>query len=216
MLDQPVPNPLAKNPNVHTHKVFASVGLILIGVIVILGILAFIYRDQVADMFDTKTAEENTTTTKVSTTSAKPATSSATNDETKGWKIYTSTTFKYTIKYPPDWTEKVSSQETGVAGYILEQVNLNRLESEDANNGKPNVRVYGNFEGTLSSKGCVETIVTCKDFKIDGVKGVQATFISDKDLIDYNFLDTKKILIVTHNGGQKEVVDKVISTIKFQ
>lgn len=34
MLDRNVPNPLAKNPNIYTHKVFATVGLILIGVIV--------------------------------------------------------------------------------------------------------------------------------------------------------------------------------------
>ncbi|MDP2671495.1 MAG: hypothetical protein Q8P13_03515 [bacterium] len=34
MLDNNVPNPFAKNPNFYTHKVFAAVGLILIGTII--------------------------------------------------------------------------------------------------------------------------------------------------------------------------------------
>ena len=34
MLDRNVPNPLAKNPNIYTHKVFAAVGIILIVTIV--------------------------------------------------------------------------------------------------------------------------------------------------------------------------------------
>src|SRR3990172_5696775 len=43
MLDQPVPNPLAKNPNIYTHKVFATIGLILVGVIVVVaGIWYFV------------------------------------------------------------------------------------------------------------------------------------------------------------------------------
>ncbi len=59
-LDKNVPNPLAKNPNVHTHKVFASVGLVLIGVIIILSILGYFYRDQVADFFNENTGTANT------------------------------------------------------------------------------------------------------------------------------------------------------------
>lgn len=103
VLDKSVPNPLAKNPNVHTHKVFASVGLILIGVIAILGALAFIYRDQVANLFDTKTAEENTTATKVSTSSAKQATDSAKKVDTQDWITYTNTELGFSHLYPDNW-----------------------------------------------------------------------------------------------------------------
>lgn len=97
MLDQPVPNPLAKNPNVHTHKVFASVGLILIGVIVILGVLGFIYRDMVADIYEDLTGSATTTE------STKVSTSSASKSETEDWKSYTNSTVGYTIKYPSNW-----------------------------------------------------------------------------------------------------------------
>lgn len=101
VLDKNVPNPLAKNPNVHTHKVFASVGLILIGVIVILSVLAYMYRDQVMDIYDDLVGTADTyETTKVSTSSATPSTTSETKtetkDETADWKTFTSKTDSFT------------------------------------------------------------------------------------------------------------------------
>jgi hypothetical protein len=69
MLDQPVPNPLAKNPNFHTHKVFAAIDLILIGVIVILIGATYIFGFNVADLFTSSSVEE---TTKVLTSSSNP------------------------------------------------------------------------------------------------------------------------------------------------
>ena len=98
MLDQPVPNPLAKNPNVYTHKVFAAVGLILIGTIIaVAGVWWYVENQTGAE------TANKTTTTKVSTSSAKKTTASAEKEETADWKIYTSTKFNYSLKYPTEW-----------------------------------------------------------------------------------------------------------------
>lgn len=100
VLDKNVPNPLAKNPNFFTHKVFASVGIILLGTIIILAIVAYFYRDQVADFLNASkdsSAKSVTVTTKVSTSSAKKATSSALP---AGWKTYTNTKLGFSIDYP--------------------------------------------------------------------------------------------------------------------
>ncbi len=102
MLDQPVPNPVAKNPNIYTHKVFASIGLILIGTIIgVAGVWWYM-----GNQTDSSSDEANTTTTKVSTTSAK-------TDETADWKTYTSSGSIYSIKYPSGWlyTDKPTNSQ---------------------------------------------------------------------------------------------------------
>lgn len=104
VLDKNVPNPLAKNPNIHTHKVFASVGLILIGVIVILGLLAFMYRDQVQDIYDYLVGSSTTTE------STKVSTSSATNKS--GATVYK--TNIYSFNYLDSWKIETDSASGGV------------------------------------------------------------------------------------------------------
>lgn len=76
MLDQNVPNPLAKNPNVYTHKVFAAVGLVLIGTIIAVAGIWYYLENQSG----TNSTADETTTTKVSTDSAKKSTESAEKD----------------------------------------------------------------------------------------------------------------------------------------
>lgn len=84
ILDKNIPNPVAKNPNFFTHKVVAAIGLVLIGAILILFGLMFVFHVNLADLFNTIPATENT---KVSTPSAKVSTKSAeanqTNSQTK-------------------------------------------------------------------------------------------------------------------------------------
>ncbi len=92
MLNQPVPNPLAKNPNFYTHKVFASIGLVLIGAVAILFGAAIIFRVNLTDLLGNTATNEN----KVATSSAKP-------NPTANWKTYTSQTANFSIKYPSDW-----------------------------------------------------------------------------------------------------------------
>ncbi len=105
MLDQPVPNPLAKNPNVHTHKVFAAVGLILIGVIIAVAGIWYYVENQTRTNNTADTAVDETTTTKVSTSSTKAETKTEEKtDKTADWKTYTNSTYGFSIKYPTDWS----------------------------------------------------------------------------------------------------------------
>ncbi len=97
MLDQSVPNPLAKNPNFYTHKVFAAIGLILIGTVVaVAGVWYYMESNSKG------TAEEDNSV-KVSTSSAKPATTSATKDITAEWKTFSHPVIGFSIKYPETW-----------------------------------------------------------------------------------------------------------------
>jgi hypothetical protein len=95
MLESPVPNPVASNPNIHTHKVFATVGLILIGAIIgIAGVWWYVQNQA-----ETVSEDSETTSTKVSTSSAKASSSSGTDN----WSYYSSEKYKYSYKYPDNW-----------------------------------------------------------------------------------------------------------------
>lgn len=84
------------------HKVFSSIGIILI-VMTIIGAGIWYF---VAGRYGENIADEGSTT-KISTSSAKQATKSATKsaqkDETKDWKTYTNSQVKFSIKYTPAW-----------------------------------------------------------------------------------------------------------------
>lgn len=132
VLDKNVPNPLAKNPNVHTHKVFASVGLILIGVIVILTILGYFYRDQVTDFFKEDSGSKIVETTKISTSSATAETSAFVVP--KDWKTYNASN-GMSFKYPPNWTiNKVDKTSSSLSYVVVKSPNgflLNFVDSEE-------------------------------------------------------------------------------------
>lgn len=126
MLDKNVPNPLAKNPNIYTHKVFASIGIILI--VTILAAAGVWYY--VENQSGTKDTTEQVTETKVATSSAKTETkteekrnetTSSKKDETAAWKTYSSKEMGYSIKYPD--TLKVlgdSLNDSSVNGFYSE------------------------------------------------------------------------------------------------
>lgn len=123
MLDQPVPNPVAKNPNIHTHKVFASVGLILIGTIIAVAGIWWYVDNQSGD----NTAEESTITTKISTSSASKTTETESKDETAEWKTYTNSTYMFSFKYPTDWEvieQPISNSNSTVAYFGIRPTNL--------------------------------------------------------------------------------------------
>lgn len=92
MLDQNVPNPLAKNPNFHTHKVFAAIGIILIVAIVIVGGIWYFVQSALD-----KVIPDEFVTNKVSTSSAKISTTSAVPAD---WNVYENTKYSYSLKYP--------------------------------------------------------------------------------------------------------------------
>lgn len=86
ILDKNVPNPLAKNSKVHTHKVFASVGLILIGVILaVAGVWWYVGNQSL-----TKSVGDEVTTNKISTKSTEKSVDKQSTES----KTSTSTTNK--------------------------------------------------------------------------------------------------------------------------
>ncbi len=142
VLDKNVPNPLAKNPNVHTHKVFATVGLILIGLIIS---LAFVVVG-IWGYFNPNITPEPESTVKVSTSSAKKSTDSA---EKTDLTTYKSETFKYSIDYPKTYTIKTNygnydDDKTKPHG----EVRLNAQETGTKFiQGKNGIIIYETFEG---------------------------------------------------------------------
>jgi hypothetical protein len=97
-----------KNSKFNLHKVFASVGLVMIGIILALAVIAYIYRGPFGDFLaGVLSGSGDSDVTKVATPSAKTATNSA---ETKDWKTYefTYSDKKYSFQYPKDWSVKVN------------------------------------------------------------------------------------------------------------
>lgn len=198
MLDQPVPNPVAKNPNIYTHKVFASVGLILIGTIVAIAGIWWYTQNQA-------NSEPEDTSVKVSTTSAKPSTSSATKDETADWLIYNDG--KYSVKYPAGWVASLS--------------NLTKPSSILVVNDSQVVQIrFGNDLITGPNVG-PGTNANSLGEKIILVDGVKLNFVEQtrKDNGKWYFASFKTPLYVEAyspfepDKETKRIVEKIISTI---
>ncbi|HSX57654.1 MAG TPA: hypothetical protein VLE47_00085 [Candidatus Saccharimonadales bacterium] len=208
LLDKNVPNPLAKNPNFFTHKVFAAIGLILIGAIIaIAGIWWYVQSQD-----KSSGVEDTTTTTKVSTTSAKTATISATKDETAGWKTYTSINKVYTFKYPVDFT--LSTDNTG----ILDNSSKSYIFSVDS------------VETTLSVEDWIKAnICTSAELCSERVAGVLSNSLQFDDYAHYQSFETVvkhenklyEISMTSRNAdtavtqGIKSIYLNILSTFKF-
>ncbi len=144
MLDQNVPNPLAKNPNFHTHKVFAAIGIILIVVIIIFGIFAYVFRGQIGDFVMGVPQSSNIENPiKTSTSSAKTATSSSEKNETADWETYTSKTFS--VKYPIGWTK--SNDASDLENVVFRNSGMKVTIIIITNGGvSPNTQGYSKWE----------------------------------------------------------------------
>lgn len=101
-MPEPTPQVTPAAPKFNTHKVFAAIGIILI--------VAIIFASGLWYFTEGNSSSDNEgTTVKVSTSSAKPKTSttssnsSSKKDETADWKIFTSTKWSFSVKYPKDW-----------------------------------------------------------------------------------------------------------------
>jgi len=147
-------------------------------------------------------------------TNPKTATTSAKKDETAGWKTFTSTTFKYSIKYPAEWpVSKKSAFLDNAKAIPFESIELNRAENQPLDDTELYIRIYGNFEGGWCESPPEKP--ECKEEKVvlAGVEGRKWTYINSGDGIYY--FESKKIVIFTNLGGQKELIDKVLSTFRF-
>lgn len=116
MLDQPVPNPVANNPNIHTHKVFAAVGLILMGTIISVAGIWWYVQNQSGD----NTVDDSSTKTKVSTSSAEKSADSQTNESnTKDWVSYEIEELGVSFKYPQNWNDATNKEGINKSEYFL-------------------------------------------------------------------------------------------------
>ncbi|HSX57896.1 MAG TPA: hypothetical protein VLE47_01325 [Candidatus Saccharimonadales bacterium] len=231
MLDQPVPNPLAKNPNFFTHKVFAAIGLILIGTIIAAaGIWWYANRSSGS------TETDSSTTVKVTTTSAKPATASATKDETADWKTLTNKTIGYSVKYPSDWlvngtaskpncddnvvflapTQELLGQcASGYGGLV----SFYSYSTKDANAqiAAMNPSDYQDFSKTnvtVSEKTAVRVSgIYIKNNEMTGATG-------QKEIFYFIDLGKDKTLLVSHQQAKEPAdysttFEKIVQTLKF-
>lgn len=236
MLDQPVPNPVAKNPNIYTHKVFASVGLILFGTIVILSVLAYFYRDQVADFFNT--AKDNSAEiTKVSTSSAKTDAENQTSNETTSdqsteWKTFSSSELGFSIKYPPTWVQK----GPGEGGANDKNVNFYSPDYISSNNFgylEDGSFIYVNSGSMYSGVNTIDDWVEDTGYQIsnrqnitvDGIEAAKFDYVNNHgakyDLVV--IIKTSKIteLWVTTSkeesdiNSSQEIFDQMVESFKF-
>lgn len=234
MLDQPVPNPLAKNPNFYTHKVFAAIGIILIVTIAIVAGVWYYVESQGGN----KTPETQNDV-KVSTQTAKTATKSAEKDETADWKTFTSTKWGFKVKYPKDWaiandTETgatlVSVAELGgdtpqirigfsfaeIAGITTSYNAVTSYEINKPTKVKPEYQVADE----------IDTYIRLEDTTIDSYKAVRTKL--DLGYKDLDSSDTYIVFIVKGNriyqvgisGGinideKVKLLDRILSTFKF-
>ncbi len=241
MLDQNVPNPLAKNPNFHTHKVFAAIGIILIVIIMIAG--GIWYFVQSAE--DKAGTVDDNTIIKISTSLTKKATQSATisakKDETNGWKTYSSKEMGYSIKYPD--TLKVlgdSLNDSSVNGFYSEtsfqSPGLDYIDfSVEQDAGSLGKGDYDQINSYVIGKEVVvklppQLTLTSKrleDTKIDGEVAVRQEWKADNGVLNYGYeimikhgdtyyrlrnISTNK---VKYENG-KTTLDLMSSTFKFR
>ncbi len=218
ILEKPVPNPLAKNPNFYTHKVFATVGLILIGVIVLLLGAAIIFRVNLNDLLGNINFTEN-----------KVASSSAKSDKTENWKTYTDENI--TFKYPLNW-KTIYSKDASTAEIIdvepLDRKNyetsFNTLLITKAANPK-NLTIEqiihrDNSSGiSLPSQFADSSIEKKENILVDGENGIRyylnesstptqdETYVLHEGYV-YNF---------ENNGGVafRDTYSQILSTFKF-
>ncbi len=209
MLDQPVPNPLAKNPNVHTHKVFAAVGLILIGTIIAIAGIWY-YVDSQSGTVD------EVTDTNSSTNSAK--------SETSDWKSITEEvgvdyggTYKYTFSYPQDFSVIKPTEAYSIvtndpdkfqgghlaAGYIVANVTASQplaawKQSETTFAGQKG------YKGTLVTDG-----LSSSYYSLDSITTKEGTSKGFTFTCEIGFDGTMDIT------SQKETCDTIASTFKF-
>lgn len=175
LLNQNVPNPLAKNPNVHTHKVFAAVGLILIFTIAIAAGIWY----YVAGRYSINDSVINYSNTKTDTTN-KTSTSSAKKDESASWKNYSNSDIGFSIRFPQNF--KVD-EATGYS-IIYNGIKLNLGPPND--NYPTGIAVYTR-NGKSGREACFAEVCqntsnpsvgknySIQDIKINNATGVKLT-----------------------------------------
>lgn len=228
MLDQPVPNPLAKNPNFNTHKVFAAIGIILMVLIIVVGGIWYMVQSA-----EDKVGTTEETTTKVATSSTKPKTATFSSIPSD-WKIYVNNKKGYAIGYPLEAKIDIVGQNV-VNIYLGEKLNVSGIAD-------PYTIVLGIYErsGNNAKESCNNELCRnllhggndkIEEFELNGSDAVKITNPNNPLGGDY-YIGTKdghKIVRIMYGTykyeadnrtDQKRIEDfklleKIILTFKF-
>lgn len=120
-----------------SQKGFASILIVLVGIIVIAGVAGGAYYLGTQRPSSSPTLQPISQSTPVPTANNAESTTSA---ETADWKIYTDTTNRFTIKYPNSWLQFTLSDKTG--GYLSKIALVPQAPSDKQQLGElPGVRI---------------------------------------------------------------------------
>ncbi len=94
------------------HKVFATIGVILIVMIIIVGGIWYFVQNA-----ENKVPLVDTTPIKIDSSSTKPKSASVSAlDKTMDWQTYKNTVVGFTIKYPPKWVSETIGTDPNCTG----------------------------------------------------------------------------------------------------
>lgn len=149
-----------------------------------------------------------TSSTKVSTPSSKPATPSSQKDETVGWKTYTSSKYSYSIRYPGDWPISEASN-----GSLLLNQTSKKAQLTEEELSRPTMSIYQE-EFTCSSN-----YKNCKligEVLVGGKKWEKSTYEDfDGNRQEVYFYNNEKLQIFTSPHNQQDLINKILSTFRF-
>lgn len=212
MLDQPVPNPLAKNPNVYTHKVFAAVGLILIGTIIaVAGIWYYVNGRFIENQYVGVNDKVNPLD-KVEYQPRKIATVTSTKKETGTWKEYKGE--YYSFKYPGDFT---ISNDYGV-GVKIDSSDLKKYYPK-ADGEVERISTGSQFE-VLSVENSATDPTSIEEFDKNALNVVEPVYLTidgvkSKKLVTYNPYDHEnEISVILFKGNRSYIITQSFSVTK--
>lgn len=220
MIDQNVPNPMAKNPDFNTHKVFAAIGIILIVMVIICG--GIWYLVQSAE--DKAGPSDDNTTIKTATSSAKKSTTSANKDETADWKTYSSKVLSLSIKYPSDWVYVETPYDQGVT---FETSNFKLYGGSVTSGQFVSINIQKNqtsksIDNWWSNEGAGDYFVSeKKSIKVDGHNAIEYKVMSSGSYYGA-LIDNSNTVYVIDIGSTVDlkldtlkIFDKMLPTFKF-
>lgn len=151
-------------------------------------------------------------------------------DQTASWKVFTSQSLGFRIKYPPDTGYTIKEESTcmtvgvpetdngfSVCRYELNGRNLEQLLKQETVSSNPNCQgLYGTCgETALNYEDLKFTNMTINNYKVIKVEQTEASF-----KIKYNVIRTPKVYIFTNDNAKIFEIggvynDKILSTFKF-
>lgn len=204
-MDETTPTPGTEEPKKGMSAVLAIVIIIVIVLIVGGAIWYWYSKTAVKDTANMDIPEKTTS----ASASASPSASGT--DETVGWKTYSNSTYGFSINYPSDLTYTESSLEEGGVAFAV-RFNQNNAKKTNV----VNIWVKSNYtlaeEISSAQQGQGEYNISNKT-----IAGVQGKLLDSTkvNIRDYAVEKNNKLYILESNQTNKNILDQMISTLKF-